>query len=481
MLDRGRADNPLVREQRGGAMADSEVDLLTLGAGGGAYPAAFRMAKAGARVVMVDTKGFMSGNCLYEGCVPSKAVRETAVILDAQQTFRSRGLPGRIEIDYAAVVAHKDAVQARRYAQHAEELAAVPNLRLLQGEARFLDPHTVQVHGAHGDERLRCRHVIIATGSDVYVPPLPGAELALTSHDLYKPDPPLKRLPPHMIIVGGGYIGLETASFFATFGSRVTILEMADQVLAGMDPAMVGQLVPLLHPRIRIMTGVKVLALEAEATGQRTVQYSLGDQTARLTGDAVVLAIGRRPVIPEGAERLGLDIGPHGIRVGPDLRTAHPHIYACGDVNGRVPLFHAAVRQSLVAAHNILGGRQPLDYADFLNVPTTIFTLPAAAYVGLTPSRASAVGRTLVSGRYAFNEDSRAQILERTDGEIRLFFETESLRLLGGWVVGLDAEHLIGEIGIAVHGGLTAYDMARFADQHPMSAEGLGKAARSLF
>jgi dihydrolipoamide dehydrogenase len=186
-------------------------------------------------------------------------------------------------------------------------------------------------------------------------------------------------------------------------------------------------------------------------------------------------------VIPEGAERLGLDIGPHGIRVGPDLRTAHPHIYACGDVNGRVPLFHAAVRQSLVAAHNILGGRQPLDYADFLNVPTTIFTLPAAAYVGLTPSRASAVGRTLVSGRYAFNEDSRAQILERTDGEIRLFFETESLRLLGGWVVGLDAEHLIGEIGIAVHGGLTAYDMARFADQHPMSAEGLGKAARSLF
>ena len=462
-------------------MANSEVDLLTLGAGGGAYPAAFRLAKAGARVVMVDTKGLMSGNCLYEGCVPSKAVRETAAILETQRSFNTLGLPGQVHVDYAAVVAHKDAVQARRYAQHDEELAALPKLRLLQGEARFLDPHTVQVHGAHGDERFRCRHIIIATGSDVYVPPLPGAETALTSHDLYKPDPTLKRLPSHLIIVGGGYIGLETASFFATFGSRVTVLEKADQVLPGMDPAMVEQLVPLLHPRIRLVTGVEVLALEAEASGQRTVRYKMGDQTASLTGDVIVLAIGRRPVIPEGAERLGIDIEPHGIRVGPDLRTAHPHIYACGDINGRVPLFHAAVRQSLVAAHNILGGDHPLDYADFVNVPTTIFTLPAAAYVGLTPAHASAAGCTLVTGRYDFREDSRAQILERMGGGIRLFFDGESLRLLGGWVVGLDAEHLVGEIGLAIHGGLTAYDLARFADQHPMSAEGIGKAARSFF
>jgi dihydrolipoamide dehydrogenase len=430
---------------------------------------------------MVETKGVMSGNCLYEGCVPSKAVRETAAILAAQETFSTRGLPGKVNTDYASVVAHKDAIQARRYAQHAQELAASPNLRLLQGVARFIDSHTVQVHGAHGDERFRCRHIIIASGSDVFIPPIPGAELALTSHDLYKPDPALKTLPQHMVIIGGGYIGLETASFFATFGSQVTILQRGDQILAGMDPAMVAQLVPLLHSRIRIMTSAEVLALEVEPSGRRVVRYKHRDLEERVAGDVIVLAVGRRPVIPEGIENLGIDIKPHGIQVDTDLRTAYPHIYACGDVNGRVPLFHAAVRQSLVAAHNILGGDQPLDYADFVNVPTTVFTLPAAAYIGMTPARATAEGCSLVSGRYAFTEDSRAQILERMDGEIRLFFEPGSLRIVGGWIVGIDSGHLIGEIGMAIQGGLTAYDIARFADQHPMSAEGVSKAARDLF
>ncbi|MGC9239357.1 MAG: dihydrolipoyl dehydrogenase [Acidithiobacillus sp.] len=462
-------------------MADTEVDLLTIGAGGAAYPAAFRLAKAGAKVVMVDPKGVMSGNCLYEGCVPSKAVRETAALYLDQEKFQQLGLPGRICPDYGAIVAHKDAVQSRRYAQHAAELAAVPDLRLVQGVARFLDPHTVQVHGERGDERFRCRHILIASGSDVFVPTIPGAELALTSHDLYKPDPSLKSLPAHLVIIGGGYIGLETASFFAALGSQVTLLQKGGQVLQGMDPGMVDQLVPLLHPRIHLLLGVEVLSLAATADGKRVVHYQQGDKGSEISADAVVLAVGRRPVLPEGLDKLDIAADRHGIRVGPDLRTRHPHIYACGDVNGRVPLFHAAVRQSLVAAHNILGGDVPMDYADFVNVPTTIFTLPAAAAIGITEARAQAENLELVSGRYAFAEDSRAQILERMDGEIRLFFEPGSLRLVGGWVVGIDAGHLIGEIGMAIQGGLSAHDLARFADQHPMSAEGIGKAARSLF
>ena len=193
------------------------------------------------------------------------------------------------------------------------------------------------------------------------------------------------------------------------------------------------------------------------------------------------MAVGRRPVIPAGAAEIGITVTRKGVAVGPDLQTVHPHIYACGDVNGRVPLFHAAVRQSMVAAHNILGGNIPMDYADFRHIPTTIFTLPAAAYVGITPALAEAQGIPLQTGRYDFEEDSRAQILERMEGGIQLFFAADSLRLLGGWVVGIDAGSLIGQIGTAAAHGLTAYDLARFADQHPMSAEGIGKAARSLF
>ena len=467
-------------KQRRTIMPETDIDLLTIGAGGGAYPAAFRLARAGARVVMVDPKGVMSGNCLYEGCVPSKAVRETAEIRAQQERFQQLGLPGQISVDYAAVVAHKDAIQARRYAQHAQELAQAPNIRLIKGVARFIDPHTVQVHGEQGDERFRCRHVIIASGSDVFTPPLPGKELALNSHDLYKPDPALKSLPGHLVVIGGGYIGLETASFFAALGSEVSLLQRGNQLLSGMDPGMVELLVPLLHPRIRIWTGVEVLGIEASEQGAKRVRYRNKGQEQKLMADVVLMAAGRRPVIPEGAAELGIAIDHRGIAVGPDLRTAHPHIYACGDVNGRVPLFHAAVRQSLVAAHNIMGGEDPMDYADFESVPTTIFTLPAAATIGVTPARAAAQGRTLVSGHYSFSEDSRAQILERMDGEIRLFFEPGTLRLVGGWIVGVDAGQLVGQIGAAINGGQSAYDLARFADQHPMTAEGIGKAARNL-
>lgn len=458
-----------------------ETDLLAIGAGGGAYPAAFRLAQAGKRVVMVDPRGAIGGNCLYDGCIPSKAVREVAGLYADWQRFAPLGLPGNVRPDYAAIVRHKDEVQKRRYAQHAQELATLPasvGIRLVHGVARLVDPHTVRVETGGGTEMFRCASILIASGSEVAVPPLPGAGLCLTSHDLYRPQPALQSLPQHLCVIGGGYIGLETASFHAALGATVTLLQKGDQVLNGMDPGMVQRLVPLLHPRIRILTGVDVMEIVATETGRR-VLYRQSGQVQSVDSDTVLLAAGRRPVIPEGTETIGIQTARTGIPVGPTLQTRFPHIYACGDVNGRVPLFHAAVRQSLVAAHNILGGHRPLDHADFDTVPTTIFTLPAAAYIGRTPGRPDA--GDLVEGSYAFAGDARAQILERTDGEIRLFFEPGSMRLAGAWVVGIDAGQLVGQIGTALTGGMTAYQMARFADQHPMAAEGIGKVARSLF
>jgi len=461
-------------------LGSESVDVLTIGAGGGAYPAAFRLARAGLSVVMVDPKGVMSGNCLYEGCVPSKAIRETAEILETQRRFAHFGLTGSLQVDYGQVVAHKDAIQSRRYAQHAQELANTPNLQLIQGTARFLDPHTVAVDTETGQRNFHCAHIIIASGADVFVPPIPGAELCLTSHDLYKPEPVLRTLPKRMLIIGGGYIGLETASFFAAFGTQITLLQKGPQLLTGMDREMVEMLLPLLSPNIHFILNAEVERVEATATGRRLF-YQQAGTTQQLEADVVLMAVGRRPAIPAGAADIGIEIGKRGIVVGPPLQTRYPHIYAAGDVNGQVPLFHAAVRQSLVAAHNILGGDLPLDYADFQSVPTTIFTLPSAAYIGLSASQAAQQGLAVRTGSYDFQEDSRAQILEAMGGGIRLFFAKESLRLVGGWVVGIDAGSLIGEIGLALSKGLTAYDLAQFADQHPMSAEGIGKAARSLF
>lgn len=458
------------------------VDVITLGAGGGAYPAAFRLARSGRRVVMVDPKGVMSGNCLAEGCVPSKAVREVAELHRTGQRFEQFGLTGEIGVDFAKVMAHKDRVQRTRYTQHAAELEAIADrLTLVQGRARFQDAHTVIVESDRGEESWRAEHVIVASGADVFVPPVPGAELCITSHDLFSLKPSINTLPKRLTVIGGGYIGLETATFLRAFGVEVTVLEMMDQILPGMDPDFVSGLAPLLDPAIRCVTGARVEAIERAADDSLTVRYTLGERHETLAADAVLMAAGRHSVVPEGADVVGLQVEHGRIVADNALRTNLPQIYACGDVNGRVPLFHAAVGQSLVAARNILGGDIALDYFDFDAVPTTIFTLPAASYVGHTRAALKTLGIDAIEAAYAFAEDSRAQIFDETDGEIRLFFAPGSLRLLGGWVLGMDAGQLVGEIGLAVSKGLTARDLAAFCDQHPMSSEGISKAARQLF
>ena len=457
-----------------------EVDLFTIGAGGAAYPAAFLLARAGLRVVMADTKGVMSGNCLAEGCVPSNSVREVAAHRARQRRFSPWGLPGELPVDYRKVVAHKDQVQKDRYDQHARELSEVPSLRLVAGRARFLDDHTIAVEGNRGEERYRARHIIVASGSDIVRPSFPGADLFLDSRDFFALNPVLTERPSSLVIVGGGYIGLETATMFHALGTEVTLIEKGPRVLSGMDAAMVKELCGLLDPGIRILRGATVLKAEKTDSGV-ALHYRVGEGSPEVVhAEKGMVAVGRRPVVPEGFEGIGGEVGPHGIVADLSCQTSIPHIYAAGDVNGISPLFHSAVRQSLVAAHNILAGGRAVDAFNPAAVPVTVFTLPEAAWVGLVPDEAHRRGIPFVTGRYDFAEDSRAQILGETGGGITLLFEPGSLRLLGGTIVGVDAASLVGEIGLAVAGRLTARDLAHFPDQHPMAAEGVGKAARTL-
>jgi dihydrolipoamide dehydrogenase len=465
-------------------VSNERVDTLTLGAGGGAYPAAFALARAGQQVVMIDPKGVMSGNCLAEGCVPSKAVRELAEMRRRSRLDHFRAVLGNQigAVDYEACVAHKDSVQQLRYRQHAEELAHLSgHLRLVKGSARLMDPHTVEVETPDGPQRWWAEQVIVATGADITVPAIPGTEYCLTSRDLFALEPNLTRLPESLVVIGGGYIGVEVASMMQAFGSRVVILEAMNQLLPGMDPDFAGLLAAGLDPEIQIRLGAPVEAIERSGTGRLRVRYSLGGQSQSVEGEAVLLAVGRHPVVPDGAEEVGLKLNGRGLAVTPSMQVpGFSHIYAPGDVNARSMLFHSAVRQSLVAAHNILAGNRPQDRMDFRSVPTTVFSWPEAAIVGITRAEAVAKGIEVVEGSYSFAEDSRAQIMGEPYGEIRLFFDAERLEVLGGWVVGVDAAQLIGEIGQAVSAGLDAWDLARFPSQHPMAGEGIAKAARSI-
>ncbi len=458
-----------------------EIDTLCLGAGGGAYPAGFALARAGQRVVLVDPKGVMSGNCLAEGCVPSKAVFEAVELhrrLSGPVGRAVGGLGG--PPDYGAIIAWKDGVQRRRYGQHDRELAATPSLQLVAGTGRLVDPHTVEVTTPDGERRYRATSIILATGADVFVPPLEGAELCVTSRDLFALEPSVTTLPARLAVIGGGYVGLEVACMYRALGVEVTVIEALPTVLAGMDPDFVALIVAGLDPAITLHLSSPVQRV-ARVEGALRVYVSRGDEETWVDADMVLLAVGRRPVLAEGASELGLALAGHGLAVDPSMQVpGYAHLYAPGDVNGRSMLFHSAVRQSLVAAHNILAGNRVVDRVDVDAVPATVFTTPSGAFVGLTRASGAARGVDLVEAAYAFEEDSRAQILGDTDGEIRLFFDAGSLRLRGGWVVGVDAAQLVGQIGEATAAGLSAYDLARFADQHPMAAEGIGKAARSL-
>ncbi|WP_297217388.1 dihydrolipoyl dehydrogenase [Thermoplasma sp.] len=448
-----------------------EYDVITIGAGGAAYPAAFRLKKSGYSVLMIDKKGVMSGNCLAEGCVPSKAVIETVHTITKMKHFED------LSIEYGKIVDHKDEVQKIRYKQHDEELKEA-GLTIVKGTARLIDENTVEVKTDTGSTRYRARSIIIASGSDTFVPKIPGSDLAWTSADLYRLNAKIRNLPKSIAIIGGGYIGMETASFMSLMGVKVTVIEMLDRVFSNMDKSMVDKLLPLL-PEMNIKTSSPVQSIEKHGDAYR-VNFGQKDDIKYVDADAVLMAVGRAPVFPEGIDDLGIEYDRHGIKVNMAMQTNIKNIYATGDVNGITPLFHAAKRQSLVAANNIMANNVPIDYFDPLSVPFTVYTIPQMAYVGILPSQAEKMGIEYMETDYQIEKDSMAQINNEMYGEIRIFTD-KRMKIIGGYVIGNDAGNVINEIALAVSKGLSLRDLAEMAHQHPMTFEGLDSAARKLY
>jgi dihydrolipoamide dehydrogenase len=452
------------------------VDVVVIGAGGGGYPGAFMLDGAGRSVVMVDPIGNLGGDCLAEGCVPSKAIREVSLMRARARRNQRFGLLGPVPaVAWPSVLAHKDRVQQVRYDQHRAELAG-SSIRLHAGLARITSAETIEVDTADGSSyRYRFLDLLIATGSAPSRLPIPGAELALTSHDLFRLGADVA-FPERPVIIGGGYIGVEVASMLENLGAQPTVLEATDELLPGFDAELASGLHEHLGRRVRIVTGAMVSAVERHGSDY-VVTYRHGVSDEAVRGDAVVMATGRHVVLPEGVEHLGLRAG-HPLAVDHHLRTPNPHVYAPGDVNGKSMLFHSAVRQSLVAAHVILAGGQPVDAMDFEAVPMTVFSEPEAAHVGLTEAQALERFGEVDVTRYDFRQDARAQILEETDGFLKLVFDGHSGRLVGAQILGLDAAQLIASLALGVRSGQSAATLAETAFPHPMLSEGIAKAAR---
>jgi dihydrolipoamide dehydrogenase len=319
--------------------------------------------------------------------------------------------------------------------------------------------------------------LILATGSGPARLPIPGAELAITSHELFRLGADLP-FPQQPVIVGGGYIGVEVASMLEHLGAKPTILEATAELLPGFDPDLASGLRGALDGRAVIRTEALVRAID-RVSGALSVRFEQGGETKSSEGDMVIMATGRHPVLPEGLAALGLD-SEHAPSVDNRLQTQNARVYAPGDVNARSMLFHSAVRQSLVVAHSILTGGQPADRFNFDAVPMTVFAEPEAAEVGLGEQSAAERCPTIEVARYDYAKDARAQIRQEPSGFIKLVIDGRSGRLLGAQILGIDAAQLIAPLALAVGSGLGAKELANTAFPHPMLSEGIAAAARAL-
>jgi glutathione reductase (NADPH) len=435
-------------------------DLFVIGAGSGGLAAAKRAASYGARVVIAES-GLVGGTCVIRGCVPKKLMVNAALLADGFADARGYGFTvPDIPLDFATLAARRNAEVARLNAFHITLLEKA-GVTLVRGHARLLDARTVAV----GDALYQPGKILIATGGHPVKPDIPGAELGLTSDDIWQ----LTTRPERLIVVGAGYIGVEFAGIFAALGSRVDCVYRHDLPLRGFDREVAGHLVTEMAVRgITCHPGRHPRTLTQAADG---LCLKLDDGT-RLMADTVVFATGRRPNTQGlGLEAAGIELTPHGtLRVDAALATSVPHIFAVGDVANTHPLTPIAIRDGRIFADTQFGRRPRAPSYDA--VATAVFSLPPIGTVGLTEEAATATyGDDLRIYRTRF----RPMVHTLSGREERVFMKVicqgTTDRVLGMHMLGRDAAEIIQGFALAVTHGLTKAQLDATLAIHPTSAE----------
>jgi dihydrolipoamide dehydrogenase len=451
-----------------------EVDVAVVGGGPGGYSAAFRCAELGLETVVVDAGRRLGGACLFEGCIPSKALLHVAAVLGEAERAREFGVDfGEPRISLDPLRTWKSERVVGKLARGLASVARARNVEVVGGRAVFEDSRRLHVEGDE-PQKLRFKHAIVATGS---VPSrLPGIEL--TSERLMDSTAALEvpDVPERLLVIGGGYIGLELGQVYAALGTEVTLIEMLDGLLPGVDRDLVQPLARRCErtfKAVRLSTRVGSLRDTGDA-----IEARLGEgETA--TFDRVLVAVGRRPWTDGlGLETTGVQLTERGfVRVDERGRTADPHVWAVGDVTGEPMLAHRAMRQGKVAAEAIAGRPAAFDNAV---VPAVVFTDPEVAWCGLTEQEAQAAGRAVRVAKFQWAASGRAATLGRSDGLTKLVADPDTGRVLGVGIVGPGAGELIAEGALAVETAALAEDVALTIHAHPTLSETLMEAAETL-
>ncbi len=459
-------------------MADYDYDLGILGGGAAGLTVAAGAARFGAKALLIEKAGKLGGDCLHFGCVPSKTLIRTAAVWAQARRAAEFGLPTLAlpPVDLGAVMARVRSVVETIQAHDSPERFCRLGAEVRFGSARFVDDHGVEVDGA----RVSARSWVIATGSRPALPPVEG--LAETPHWTNESVFAQTSLPARLLVLGGGPIGLELAQAFQRLGSRVTVVELLDQILGPEDEDLAGLLRGRLEAEgMTILTGTRATRAEGTPDGVRlTVESAAGGGEPRvLTAEALLVATGRRPNIEGlGLEAAGVAFTPRGIPADPRLRTNVKHIYACGDVNGVFPFTHVAGYEGGIALANAIL-RLPRQ-ADYAKVPWCTYTDPEVASVGLNEKRARAEGveyRVLEEG---FADNDRALAEGEPLGKIKVLISPRG-KLLGCQILGAHAGELIHEWIAAVAGGVKLSTLAGAIHVYPTLAEISKRAAGAYF
>ena len=459
-------------------MEATKAEVIVIGGGPGGYAAAFYAADKGKKVILVEQEKNLGGVCLNRGCIPSKALLNATHHITAARESAHRGITfSEPQIDLDKLRAWKDGV-IQKLASGVTMIAQRRGVQVIHGRGYFEDAKTLRVETADGQKFFNFEQVIIAVGSKPAMPKVfdLGNPRIMTSTEALQ----IEDVPENLLVIGGGYIGMELGTVYATLGSKVTVVEALEAILAGGDPDLVRPVVRYAEKNFReVRLKAKVVKMATVGKQIKVITEKDGQQKEEMY-DRVLVSVGRVPNAGDlGLEHTGVELDDRGfIKVNAQQQTNVAGIYAIGDIAGGVMLAHKAAREARVAVENIVG-----ENTTFENViiPAVGFTDPEVAWCGLTENEAKAKNIEIEVAKFPWAASGRAISYDRTDGLTKLIVDPQSERILGVGIVGHGAGELISEGVLAVEMGATVEDLALSIHPHPTLSETLMEAAEVFF
>jgi len=453
-------------------------DVVIIGSGPGGYVAAVRAGQLGLKTAIVEKDSRLGGTCLLRGCIPTKSMLKSAEVADTARHASTFGIGvGEVTVDIAKVLKRKDKV-VKVNAGGVSYLMKKNKITVLNGWGSLAGPGKVRVATDDGEQIVETKHVILATGSDPRV--LPGFEIdgpVMTSDELLD----LAEIPKHLLVLGAGAVGVEFASVFKSFGSEVTVVELADRLVPVEDEEVSKEFEKIFKRRgINVFTGTKLTGLERTENGVRgRLEPMDGGQARSVSASHFLLAVGRKPLTASIClEGTGVEVDRGFVKVDEYGRTGEPGVYAIGDIVAGTPLLaHAASAEGVVAVEHIAGlNPPPINYRE---VPGCTYSYPEIGSIGLTEAKAREAGHELKIGTFPFTANGKAKVMDDTNGFVKIVADAKYGEILGVHIIGPHATDLIAEAGPLIKLEYTAEELARTIHAHPTLSEAIHEAAHA--